>query len=295
MIPMPDLRFDLTTDLRDDLMFDSIRHRDFIPQVALLSRTSRLNRVSVPKSLLACAFLAASLLPAQTQPAPAAPSTSPASQVQPALTQSGSTPHHRRKHPAATPAAPQAAPATPPAPEWPINDRPVPATVTWNRNALRIDATNSSLEQILTDVATDTGSTVEGVSKDERVFGSFGPAPAREVLSQLLQGSGYNVVMVGDQGQGVPRQIILSARNSIKAPQGAARPNQEDTEDDTPDYPQPQPQYDPQPQQPVAQPVRPMRQGFPPDSAPNQMPQQIPQQQQPQPGQQPNTPPNNEQ
>jgi hypothetical protein len=131
---------------------------------------------------------------------------------------------------------------------------------------------------------------VEGDTSDERVFGKFGPAPARDVLAQLLQGSGYNVVMVGDQGQGVPRELILSARNSNKAPQGSTtRPSSEDNEDDTADYPQPEPQP-----QPIAQPPRPLRPGFPPDGAPGRIPQQPTEQQQPQTqqGQQPNTPQN---
>jgi hypothetical protein len=163
----------------------------------------------------------------------------------------------------------------------------VPAAVSWNRDELRIDAANSSLQQILTDVATATGSTVEGVSKDERIFGSFGPAPARDVLAQLLQGSGYNILMVGDQGQGAPREIILSARSANKNTQGATRPSQEDNEDDSADYPQ----YDSQPQTPqqVPQPPQPLRPGFPPDgSVPMRTPQQLPQQPQTQPGQPPN-------
>jgi len=163
----------------------------------------------------------------------------------------------------------------------------VPAAVSWDRDELRIDAANSSLQQILTDVATATGSTVEGVSKDERIFGSFGPAPARDVLAQLLQGSGYNILMVGDQGQGVPRQIILSTRNTNKNTQGVTRPSQEDNEDDSADYPQ----YDAQPQNPpqIPQPPQPLRPGFPPDgSVPMRTPQQLPQQPQTQPGQSPN-------
>src|SRR5581483_6629390 len=121
--------------------------------------------------------------------------------------------NHQKPSPAA-----EAPPAPVPAPDWPINSQPKPASVTWNRDALSIDAANSSLQQILTDVASATGASVDGVTKDERIFGTFGPAPTRDVLTQLLQGTGYNVVMVGDQGQGVPRQVILSARNSSKAP-----------------------------------------------------------------------------
>jgi hypothetical protein len=116
-------------------------------------------------------------------------------------------------------AAAPAPPAAPPPPDWPANDKPVPATVVWDSHGLRIDATNSSLEQILNDVSTDTGAKVEGMQSDERIFGTYGPGPANEVLSQLLNGSDYNVLMIGDQGEGTPRQIVLSAR-----PTGAAAP-----------------------------------------------------------------------
>lgn len=111
------------------------------------------------------------------------------------------------------------APQLPPPPDWPANNKPMAATVVWDSHGLRIDATNSSLEQILTDVSTDTGAKVEGMQSDERIFGSYGPGPANEVLSQLLNGSGYNVLMIGDQGQGTPRQIVLSGR-----PSGPAAP-----------------------------------------------------------------------
>ena len=50
------------------------------------------------------------------------------------------------------------------------------------------------------------------MNSDERVFGAYGlRSQARDVLAQLLQGSGYNVIMIGDQGQGTPRQLLLSA------------------------------------------------------------------------------------
>jgi hypothetical protein len=259
-------------------MHDSVRDRDLTPQAHLL------HSPSIVKALLSCGFLGATLLTAQTEPAQPAP----AAQTRPSSAQ---PPVHRRLHSATTqPSAEQAAPATPRAPEWPINNRPVPATVTWNREDLRIDAANSSLQQILTDVATATGSTVEGLTKDERIFGNFGPAAARDVLAQLLQGSGYNIVMVGDQGQGVPRELILSARNANKTPQGMTHPSSEDSEDDSADYPQ----NDPQPQPQTPQPSLPLRPGFPPDgSAPIRGPQGMPQPQtQPQPGQPPTNPPN---
>jgi hypothetical protein len=182
-------------------------------------------------------------------------------------------PVHAHKRPSAahpqTPtvkATPEA--VTPPAPkppDWPANDRPADASVVWDSHGLRIDAANSSLQQILKDVATVTGAKVEGFSSDERVFGAYGPGKARDVLSQLLEGSGYNMLMMGDQGQGAPRQIVLSVRHSGAA-QPAAGNDQANSNDEDVDA-------DEQPQQPTPPPA-PMRQGFGPGAAPRS-PQQI--------------------
>lgn len=141
------------------------------------------------------------------------------------------SPHKHVKPSAAVP-APAPAPVPDPAvaaqapaeeqPHWPVNEQPTQATVTWDSHGLSIDAANSSLQQILKEVSTATGATVDGMNSDERVFGVYGPGQARDVLSQLLQGSGYNVIMVGDQGQGMPRQILLTQRH---AGDDAAAPN----------------------------------------------------------------------
>jgi hypothetical protein len=130
-------------------------------------------------------------------------------------------PHKRSAvKPSATQAAAQApvVPAAPPAPYWPANDHPHAATVVWDSHGLHVEASNSSLEQILKDVSTATGAKLEGFSADQRVFGSYGPGTAREVLSQLLDGSGYNVVLIGDQGEGTPREIVLSSKPTGPAP-----------------------------------------------------------------------------
>jgi hypothetical protein len=156
---------------------------------------------------------------------------------------------HKHKRPVATHAqspAPSAAaaPATPPEPEiphWPANEKPVPALVTWDSHGLRIEAANSSLAQILEDVASKTGTKVEGFDTDRRVFGVYGSGPASDVLSQLLHGTGYNVLLIGDQGQGTPREIILSSRLSGGAtPAANAAPASASDEDaDTDEQPQP--------------------------------------------------------
>ena len=111
-------------------------------------------------------------------------------------------------------AQPAPAVSAPPAPDWPANEQPSDAIVTWDSQGLRVVAVNSSLAQILKAIAAQTGATLEGANKDERIFGVYGPGPARDVISQLLDGSGYNVLLVGELGQGAPRHIILTARTA---------------------------------------------------------------------------------
>jgi hypothetical protein len=152
--------------------------------------------------------------------------------------------------PAATP-SPATAPAQPPPPNWPANDLPAPASVVWDSHGLSITASNSSLAQILNDASTAIGAKIEGMGQDQRVFGSYGPGPARDVLSQLLDGSGYNVLLIGDQGQGTPRRIVLSERSATEGQtaqnKSHSTPADEDTDadqqaDQPPEPPQPEPQ-----------------------------------------------------
>jgi hypothetical protein len=219
-------------------MYSSTRHRLFV------ARPSKFRRSRTLGILPVLAILAPGFLTAQTHPAPQTPAPVPAHAQKPTTL----------------------APAALPAPDWPINAQPKPAAISWNKPDLRIDAANSSLQQILTDVAAATGASVEGLTKDERIFGDFGPAPARDVLAQLLQGTGYNIMLIGDQGKGVPRQIVLTARNTNKTPQGITRPMPEENDDDF----APEPQYDPPPQQPPQQLPQPMRPGFNPGMNPQQ-------------------------
>jgi hypothetical protein len=194
------------------------------------------------------------------------------------------SPRHARKT-AQVEAAPEPAPA-PPEPEvphWPVNENPGQPAVTWDAQGLKIAATNSSLKQIMNDVANATGAKVEGLGQDQRVFGDFGPGQARDVLSQLLVGSGYNVLMIGDQGEGTPRQIVLSARHSGKTagtenqPQPQQDMQQDDEQPEQPEQeePFPQPQINNRP--PIIQPP-----GGPPEGArtPQQVLQELQQRQQ---------------
>lgn len=184
---------------------------------------------------------------------------------------------HKRKLAKPSPAVPvsqaapaPAAPVTPPPPDWPANDKPSAATVVWDSQGLRIDASNSSLQQILHDVSTDTGIKVEGLHSDERIFGTYGPGQAGVVLSQLLDGTGYNVLMVGDQGEGTPRQVVLSAPPTGPAPMNNSR-NTSSQED-----------FEAEQEAPPMEPPN-LREGFQPPGAPGQpnapgMPPRTPQQ-----------------
>jgi hypothetical protein len=235
-------------------------------------------------SMITVALYWTQILPAQTSPTAA--QHSPAHKA-----------GHRNNRASKAPAsqiAPQAAalPTTPPAPVmplWPANEKPLDAAVTWDSQGLRITAANSSLHQILNDVATATGTTVEGMETDERIFGVYGPGTARDVLSKLLLGTSYNVLMIGEQGEGTPRQIVLSSRNrsSGTAPVAAnPAPNGDDDAD-----------ADDQPQQPPPQPPPSIRPGFGPHGrTPQEVQQEMERRQQEmQQRQQQGLPPNNPQ
>ena len=226
-------------------------------------------------AVLAVPILGAGLLRAQTPPA--ATETHKAA-VAPKTAQKHLGKHQGKRTSKARAKAVEPAtavtPAAPPAPDWPINDKPTPAQVTWDSRGLSVVAANSSLRQILSDVATATGAQVEGMGPDERVFGSYGPGLARDILTQLLHGSDYNVLLIGDQGQGAPRRIVLSAHGRSGAPVPVAtKPAAEEdaSADDEPDQQQQPPTPPPPPQV--------MRPGFnqePPMRPPQMMPEMQP-------------------
>ena len=133
-------------------------------------------------------------------------------------------------------------PAQPKPPDWPANNPPRPASVVLNSHGLRIEADNSSLKQILNDVSDTTGAKIEGLSSDERIFGSYGPGQVRDVLSQLLDGSGYNVMIIGSQDRATPLRIVLSdpsKGNASPEPSNPVRSRNEDPGAEQPPQPQP--------------------------------------------------------
>jgi len=173
--------------------------------------------------------------------------------------------------------APVLSPAAPCIPNWPANHKPAEASVVWDSQGLFIQASNSSLDQILNDISLKTGAKVEGMGADERIFGTYGPGPARDVLTELLEGTGYNILLVGDLGQGTPRRIVLSGRPAGAAqPSGQSTPSDSEAEQEQMSAPEAPPTRPSQPEPPPVparfpQPMMPQR--------PEQM-QPVPQQQQ---------------
>jgi hypothetical protein len=176
----------------------------------------------------------------------------------------GTFPHAHHQHSqgtaAATPAAatapapaPVAAPAPAPTTAPSLLDQPAqPAKVSLDAGHLAIQADNSNLSDILRQVSTASGMTVDGLGQDDRsqrIFGSYGPGDPHAVLSALLDGSGYNVMMLGETTAGTPRQLTLTPRGAAKASNGPNRlatPVQDDDSEDEVQQ-QPPPQSDPQP------------------------------------------------
>lgn len=158
--------------------------------------------------------------------------------------------------PAATAqATPAAQPMFVPAPVQPTSLLQQPAhdaQVTLAGNSLSIHADNSSLSSILHEIASKSGMKIEGLGSDERVFGSFGPGAPRDVIADLLNGTPYNLVLLGDLDDGAPRELILTPSTHGGAAAMPAQTQQINSEDGNNEMeatePPPQPEAPPEQQ-----------------------------------------------
>jgi len=121
---------------------------------------------------------------------------------------------HHRHHP-----RPAAAPAhfAPPSPLRPAEQPANPATIDFKNGLLAVRAQNSSLVSILTQIQHQTGLVIEGLSHDQRIYGQYGPGSISTTLSALLDGSGYDFVIVGGGSGHAATRLILSAPASAGA------------------------------------------------------------------------------
>jgi len=93
-----------------------------------------------------------------------------------------------------------------------------PPQVSFQHGLLAITAQNSTLGDILRAVRNQTGAAVEvPANATERVVGSFGPGPARDVLASLLNGSHFNYVLLGSANNpDALEQVMLIVKSNAE-------------------------------------------------------------------------------
>jgi hypothetical protein len=104
----------------------------------------------------------------------------------------------------------------PPLPPPTLAQQPAtPPQVSFQGGQLTISAQNSTLGDILKEVKAQTGATIDFPgTASERVIGHFGPGPARDVMTALLNGSHFNYVLLGSPTDpGALDRVILMAKS----------------------------------------------------------------------------------
>lgn len=95
--------------------------------------------------------------------------------------------------------------------------RPLPkVSVQFVNGLMTIHADNATLSEVLFEIQKQTGAeiAIPSGTEGERVAADFGPAPASEVLEQLLNGSGLNFVVVGSEKNPNALKSVILSRNS---------------------------------------------------------------------------------
>lgn len=131
--------------------------------------------------------------------------------------------------------------------------------VHFGNGSLSIWADKATLAEVLNEVHRRTGADIPipAGAEQEQVVANYGPAPAREVLAALLNGSRFNFIMVGsDRDPGQLRSVILSLRGGpASQPMGYAPPPEQPMAQAMPEAVPPQPADEaapPPPDQPAA-------------------------------------------
>ena len=97
------------------------------------------------------------------------------------------------------------------------------ASVRFSNGLLTIHSTGATLSEVLFQIQKQTGAeiAIPSGTEQDRVAADFGPGPPSEVLSELLNGSGLNFVVVGSEADpNRLRSVILSRESGgVGAPQ----------------------------------------------------------------------------
>lgn len=195
-----------------------------------------------------------------------------------ALGQSANPAKRLAKKPSATAPAPEVQPPVeqkPPAPVVPLRPSQMPAVpprVSLVDGVLTIVAENSTMADIITQLRAATGIKIEtiGGPSGERVAARIGPAPVRDVILSLVQGSGYDFIILGVEGQpNAVERVILTPKTAGGAVTASAPQRMPSTYNTVYTPPQPEPSDDDGNEgfAPVAQPMP-----LPPNSNPSEQP-----------------------
>jgi hypothetical protein len=172
--------------------------------------------------ILYSSLASAALLPAQSTPTP---QPKPSAPVQAAST------------------LPPTPPTTEPTvPLTPSQQQPKRAQVTLANGILSISADNSSLNQILRQISHDTGIKITGGVMDERVFGQYGPAAPGQILAELLDGTGSNMILVKHDGDAAQELILTPRQGGPTPPNPNAGASDDKESEDSQSQPAPEPQ-----------------------------------------------------
>lgn len=141
------------------------------------------------------------------------------------------TPHRVHKAKKQLPAPPPPLPSGPqgPVPQIPLDAIPAVAPeVSYQDGLLTIVAPNSTLADILRSVRKHTSADIEiPASASERVVTRLGPAPAREVMAELLNGSHFNYILLGspEDANALVRVVLVAKTPDTPVPgQAGATP-----------------------------------------------------------------------
>ena len=137
-----------------------------------------------------CAAVVPSLVTAQAKPSAAIPATAPTQSVSDLPS----------AHPAIVESTPRGE-----------------SHVTWNGANLTVNAGGSALPEIVQQIARETGMKITGGVPDERVFGTYGPAPVQVVMGELFDGLAINMMLVNGT-ETTPKELVLTTRSGAATP-----------------------------------------------------------------------------
>lgn len=129
--------------------------------------------------------------------------------------------HSKKKEP---PPPPLPSGTQGPVPQVPLDSLPAVAPeVTYDDGMLTIVAPNSTLGDILRSVKKHTSAEIDvPATASERVVTRLGPAPAREVMAELLNGSRFNYILLGSpQDPNALTRVVLVAKTGSDNPPSA--------------------------------------------------------------------------